>query len=119
MGTCVVYGTLVLGTQRGIVANISVISIRKLGQQRANDAVPASAVRKKRLRLFGITKTGLLAMAISVLALWSCIAIETAALRRAALDARVSFRTLERLRQQSVPASEPAPPFHRQSVKSS
>jgi hypothetical protein len=71
------------------------------------------------LRLFGITKAGLVAMTISVFALWGCIVIESTTLHRAAMDARASFQTLERLRQQSVPASEPAPPFHSQSVKSS
>jgi hypothetical protein len=70
------------------------------------------------LRLFGITKAGLLAIAVSVFALWSCIALEAAALRRAAVDAR-AFKSLERLLQPSVPASQPAPPFRSQSVKSS
>jgi hypothetical protein len=90
-----------------------------LGFRRAYRAVPASAAWNNCLRLFGITKAGLVAMAIAVFALWTCVALETAALRRAALDARVSFKTLERLREQSVPASEPTPPFHSQSVKSS
>jgi len=72
-----------------------------------------------RLKLFGITKAGLLAITISVLALWSCLALQTGALRRAARDARVAIRTLERLREESVPASEPTPPFRSSSVKSS
>ena len=82
----------------------------EIGIRRAND---------DRLKLFGITKAGLLAITISVLALWSCIALQTAALRRAARDARVTIRTMERLRQQSVPASEPTRPFLSPSVKSS
>jgi hypothetical protein len=86
--------------------------------------VPNEAIRRcrgqdDRLRLFGITKTGLLAMTISVLALWICIALEAAALRRAAVDARASFRTMERLRQESLPASEPTTPFRSRSAKSS
>ncbi len=71
------------------------------------------------MQIFGISKAGLLAMTISVVALWGCIALESATLQRAAIDARVSFRTLERLRQQSLPASEPLPPFHFQAPKSS
>jgi hypothetical protein len=71
------------------------------------------------MRLFGITRTGLRAMAISVLALWSVIALETAALHRGDRDARTSLRVLERLRQQSVPASEPAPWFGAPSLRSS
>jgi hypothetical protein len=72
-----------------------------------------------RLRFFGITRAGLLAMTISVFALWSLIALETATLHRAAMDARTSVRTLQRLRLQSLPASEPAPRFRSQSAKSS
>lgn len=71
------------------------------------------------LPLFGITKAGLLAMTISVLALWSCIAIEKATLHRATTDVVISLGTLERLRQHSVPVSEPAPPFHAPSIRSS
>ena len=72
-----------------------------------------------RLKLFAITRAGLLATTISVLALWGCLAVQTAILRRAARDARVAIRTMERLRQHSVPASEPTPPFRSPSVKTS
>jgi len=75
-----------------------------MGIGRAND---------DRLRLFGITRAGLLAMTISVIALWSCIAFERAALHRAARDARAAVG------KQSVPASEPVPRFRSPSVKSS
>jgi hypothetical protein len=71
------------------------------------------------LRLFGITKAGLLAMTISVIALWGCIAVEKATLHRAARDARAAVETLERLRQHPVPVSEPVPLFHFEPLKSS
>ncbi len=115
-GACVAYGTLVLETQRGSAVNIFVIST-ELGVPKGPYA--ASAARTTVLRLFGITKAGLAAMAISVLALWCCIALESTTRHRAAMDARASFQTLERLRQQSVPAAEPRTPFHSQSVRSS
>jgi hypothetical protein len=70
------------------------------------------------LELFRITKPGLLAIMIAVFALWGSIALQTAALNRGARDARTAVRTLERLREQSVPASEPVPRFHSQRVKS-
>ncbi len=70
------------------------------------------------VQLFGITRPGLLAMTISVLALWSCIAMENAALRQGARDARACARALEELRERSVPASAPVW-FHRQLPKMS
>jgi hypothetical protein len=70
------------------------------------------------VRLFGITKPGLLAMTISVVALWSCIAMENAALQRGARDARACARALEELRERPVPASEPVR-LHRQLPKMS
>jgi hypothetical protein len=57
-------------------------------------------------------------MAISVMALWSCIAMENAALRRGAADARACARAIQGLRERSVPASAPIP-FHRQRPKMS
>jgi hypothetical protein len=66
------------------------------------------------LRLFAITKTGLLAMTISVAALWSCIALEQATLRRAEKDARACLKTLQNLRERAIPATEPVPLFHRE-----
>jgi hypothetical protein len=78
------------------------------------------------LRLFAITKPGLLAMTLSVGALWSCIAMEQTALRRAALDARACATALEELRERSTPISPPVSspvsspaPFHRQLPKAS
>src|ERR1035438_403599 len=106
--------------QRRSAANVFVISAVKIGIGRAKRRHTLLPRRGRTvLRLFGITKAGLLAMTISVFTLWGCIALETTTLRRAAMDARASFRTLERLRQQSVPASEPRAPFHSQSVRSS
>jgi hypothetical protein len=68
------------------------------------------------LRIFGITKPGLLAMTLSVAALWSCIALEHAALRRAAIDAEACTRALQDLRERTVPVATPDP-FHRQPVR--
>jgi hypothetical protein len=71
------------------------------------------------LKLFEITQAGLLAITILVIALWSVIAFERAALDRAARDSRTAFRTMERLQRQSTPASEPAPHLRSRSVRSS
>jgi len=65
------------------------------------------------LRLFGITKPGLLAITFSVIALWTCIALEKATLRQASLDRRACERALEQLRDRPQPVSEPLP-FHLQ-----
>jgi hypothetical protein len=66
------------------------------------------------MRLFAITKTGLLAMTLSVTALWSCIALEQATLRRAEKDAQACLNTLQQLRERAVPAAEPIPVFRRE-----
>jgi hypothetical protein len=74
------------------------------------------------LRIFAITKPGLLAMTLSVAALWTCIAMEHTMLRRAALDARDCATALSELRERATPVSSPvsAPaPFHRQLPKAS
>ncbi len=55
-------------------------------------------------------------MTLSVLALWSCIALEQVALNRAARDARACVRALQHLQERAIPASEPVP-FHRQTAK--
>ena len=60
----------------------------------------------------------MMAMAIAVFALWSSIAMEKAALRRAAIDARTSLQTIERLREEAVPASQPESPDKRSLSKS-
>jgi hypothetical protein len=71
------------------------------------------------LQIFGITKTGLPAIAISVGGLWGCIALETAAMQRATTDLRISVETLEQLRPGPLPVSEPMPLFGFPPVKSS
>jgi len=74
------------------------------------------------LRLFAITKPGLFGMTLSVAALWTCIAMERATLRHAALDARACANALAELRERSTPVSAPAfgtRPFRRQLPKAS
>jgi hypothetical protein len=66
--------------------------------------------RQKRVRLFGITKAGLLAMSIAVMALWTCLAMERSALRHANRDVLISLRRLESLRQRNVPVANPSRP---------
>ncbi|MGD1072192.1 MAG: hypothetical protein ABSB15_18850 [Bryobacteraceae bacterium] len=62
------------------------------------------------MRVFGITKAGLIAIALAVASLWGCIGMEVVTRRRADREARVSLRTLWRLRQDSVPVSAPIRP---------
>ncbi len=50
------------------------------------------------LRIFGITRPGLVALSLAVAALWTCVGMETAARRQAERDTVSSFRTLARLR---------------------
>jgi len=71
------------------------------------------------MRIFGITRAGMAAVALAVLALWSCIGLEAEARGRAARDARVSEMMLQRLRQQAAPASAPLPSYRLGGVKSS
>ena len=74
------------------------------------------------VRLFAITKPGLLAMTLSVAALWTCIAMERTTLRQAALDARDCATALAELRERSAPVTSPVSspaPFHRQLPKAS
>ena len=59
------------------------------------------------LRVFAITKPGLAAMTLSVVALWTCIAMERTALERGALDARDCAAALAELRERSVPMPSP------------
>jgi hypothetical protein len=70
------------------------------------------------LALFRITKSGLFAITLSVLALWGSIALEATLRNRGAADARTVVRTLQQLRERGVPASEPVPRFRPQAVKS-
>ena len=72
------------------------------------------------LQIFGITRTGLCAMSLAVMALWGCFALEQNELRHGRFDARASLRELNRLREQAVPASAPVSPFrHKQKPSAS
>jgi hypothetical protein len=72
------------------------------------------------LRIFAITRSGLVALALAVAALWTCVGAEAAARRQADLDTIASIRTLARLRRLTeapavaVPARAPLPVFHAQ-----
>ncbi len=57
--------------------------------------------------LFAITRPGLLAIATSVMALWSCIAFEKSLIRSGEQDAITSQRQLIKLRQGMMPVSHP------------
>lgn len=67
------------------------------------------------LRIFAITRPGLVALALAVAALWICVGAETAARRQANQDTVASIRTLARLRGhaegpvRSAPARAPMP----------
>jgi hypothetical protein len=71
------------------------------------------------MRIFGITKTGLRAIALAVLCLWTCLGLEAIARSRANRDAKIALLQIESLRHKAVPVSLPAPvnppasrPFH-------
>ena len=70
------------------------------------------------LRLFGITKAGLLATSIAVMTLWTCLAMERTTMRRANRDVISSLRTLRDLQQRRVPVSHPSSsPFHSRAAR--
>jgi hypothetical protein len=50
------------------------------------------------LRIFGITRQGLIALGLAVSALWTCLGMEMATRRQADRDTIASIRTLDRLR---------------------
>ena len=73
------------------------------------------------LRIFAITKPGLVALALAVSALWTCVGLETAARQRSIRDATASVQTLARLRHLTegtnlrnlpTPARAPIRSFH-------
>jgi hypothetical protein len=66
-----------------------------------------------RLRIFGITRAGLIAITLAVAGLWSCIGMEAITRRHADQDERITLQTLWKLRQNSVPVSVPAEPARR------
>ena len=70
-----------------------------------------------RLRLYGITKQGLIGLGLAVFALWGCFASERITTHRAQDELRTSLRRIARLRASplnnsspnSQPASRPTP----------
>jgi len=50
------------------------------------------------LRIFAITKPGLVALTVAVAMLWTCVGLETATRRQADRDTAASIQTLARLR---------------------
>ena len=72
------------------------------------------------MRVFAITRPGLVAIGLSVGALWSSIAAETVIRHRAETQLSISFRD-QSLRNQTghrtvTPASRPVRPFRRERV---
>src|ERR1700748_85026 len=69
-----------------------------------------------RLRLFGITKPGMIGLTLAVCALWGCLASERITTRHAQNDLRASLRNIVMLRSRGTvvpgtrPVSRPAPP---------
>jgi hypothetical protein len=59
------------------------------------------------MRVFGITRSGLAALAISVAALWGCIALESVERHRGERDALFVASETRRLRQPTMPVTEP------------
>ena len=76
-------------------------------------------------RIFAITRQGLVALALAVGALWTCVGMEAATRRQSVRDTAASLQTMARLRHltgsQSVatPARSPMPAFrHRRPFSS-
>jgi hypothetical protein len=72
----------------------------------------ATAAFEERLRLFAITRAGLLTITIAVCVLWTCIAMEKTTVARANREVARTFLRLHRLRRSTnaVPAEAPASP---------
>jgi hypothetical protein len=83
------------------VCNDGVLETRMHSQQRR------VCGKRNRLRLFGITKTGLLAITLAVVALWTCIAMEASTRLHAEREVRASLYKLRKLRQDAQPAAAP------------
>lgn len=62
------------------------------------------------MRLLGISKAGLLAIALTVCALWACIAMEKVTLLQANADARQTLDRIDRLRRPALAEPAEAPP---------
>ena len=61
------------------------------------------------VRIFAITRQGLVALALSVAALWTCVGMEAATRHRAERDTISSIRTLARLRRLTANPEVPTP----------
>jgi hypothetical protein len=61
------------------------------------------------MRIFAITKTGLMALMLSVGTLWICVGFETAIRHRADRETAASMRTLARLRRMTQGSEAPTP----------
>jgi hypothetical protein len=68
------------------------------------------------MRIFAITKPGLVAMTISVATLWTCLALETATRRQSDREMVASIQKLARLRQLTRPAQIETPARESQTV---
>jgi len=79
--------------------------------------IPRSRNRgdEESLRLFAITRAGLLAITVAVCALWACIAMEKVTVARTNTEANRTFLQLQKLRRPAtLPIESPAPrPFLR------
>jgi hypothetical protein len=70
------------------------------------------------LRIFAITRQGLIALSLAVAALWTCVGMEAATRHRSDRDAAASIRTLAELRHitqrpdLATPTRNPVPRFH-------
>jgi hypothetical protein len=68
--------------------------------------------------IFAITRQGLIALTLSVAALWTCVGMEALTRRQTNRDIAASMQTLARLRRitegqpSSTPARAPEPAFH-------
>lgn len=60
------------------------------------------------VRIFGITRSGLVALSLAVATLWTCVGLEKATRLQADRDTVISIRTLARLRR-LTPASDITP----------
>ncbi len=59
------------------------------------------------MRLFEITKTGTIALALAVLALWTCFASEKITTQHARNELRASLRKIRLLRDKARPGIKP------------
>jgi len=65
------------------------------------------------VRIFAITKPGLLAMTLAVASLWACFGLEAASVRQSNRDTLASLQTLARLKRATGTPAIPSPARHR------